>query len=68
MPVSLFAGPWPDAARHDLPPGYITLAEACWSRQSTKRPRAEDVLRQLLHMLEQVQQGQTTHLLAPSDP
>lgn len=49
------SGPWPEAARRDLPPGYISLAEACWSRQAGKRPTAEQVLQQLMSLLAQVE-------------
>jgi hypothetical protein len=42
-----------------LPAGYRPLAEACWERQRTKRPSAEDVLQQLLRMLSEVEGGST---------
>jgi hypothetical protein len=48
-------GPWPAAAQQSLPPDYIRLAEDCWSRQSTARPSAEEVLQRLLDMLAQVE-------------
>jgi hypothetical protein len=34
------------------------LAEACWARQRTKRPSAQEVLKQLLHLLEKAVEGQ----------
>lgn len=39
----------------DLPPGYITLAEACWARQARQRPAATQALQQLVQMLAQVE-------------
>lgn len=49
------AGPWPAEATQVLPPGYVALAESCWARQRTKRPSAQEVLRELLGMLAQVE-------------
>lgn len=49
------AGPWPAEATQVLPPGYVALAESCWARQRTKRPSAQEVLRELLSMLAQVE-------------
>lgn len=56
MPCS--AGPWPTQALQVLPAGYVPLAEACWARQSKKRPGAQEVLQQLLHMLTEVEERQ----------
>jgi hypothetical protein len=51
--------PWPAAAA--LPPGYVALAEACWSRRVSDRPSMAQVLQALLDMpaaAEQQQQQQ----------
>lgn len=49
------AGPWPAQVHQALPPGYIALAEACWARQRTRRPSAQEVLQRLLDLLAQVE-------------
>lgn len=55
FPHPASTGPWPQAATQQRPPAYMALAEACWARQSMKRPTAERVLQQLLHMLGELQ-------------
>jgi len=56
--VPCSVGPWPTQALQVLPAGYVPLAEACWARQSKKRPGAQEVLQRLLHMLEEVEERQ----------
>lgn len=53
------AGPWPEDVVQMLPAGYVALSEACWARQRTKRPSAQEVLKQLLHMLAEAEGRQT---------
>lgn len=55
MLLAMPAGPWPEEATRMLPAGYVPLAEACWARQRTKRPSAQEVLQQLLKMLAELE-------------